>query len=67
MAIAIETTGRTPEQLSQSLDEITECLGRLFNPTFIITILNLGEIFHVSESKFAFSLYRNPFTRWQWE
>jgi len=30
MAIAIETTGRTPEQLSQSLDEITECLGRLF-------------------------------------
>jgi putative CRISPR-associated protein (TIGR02619 family) len=30
MAIAIETTGRNPEQLSQSLDEIAERLGRLF-------------------------------------
>lgn len=30
MAIAIETTGRNPEQLSQSLDELNERLGRLF-------------------------------------
>ena len=30
MAIAIETTGRNLEQLSQSLDEINERLGRLF-------------------------------------
>jgi putative CRISPR-associated protein (TIGR02619 family) len=30
MAIAIETTGRNPEQLCQSLDELNERLGRLF-------------------------------------
>ena len=28
MAIAIETTGRTPEQLQQALSELSERLGR---------------------------------------
>jgi putative CRISPR-associated protein (TIGR02619 family) len=30
MAVAIETTGRSPEQLTASIDELTERLGRLF-------------------------------------